>query len=93
MSYPNPREDPVAKAKVIGKVVHYYDKIGVAIVDLASPLKTGDKVKFVKGDDELEQVIDSMQIEKDAVESAKKGAVVGVKVDKPVKEGTVVQAA
>lgn len=82
----------MAKAKVIGKVVHYYDKIGVAIVKLASPLKTGDKVKFVKGDDELEQVIDSMQIEKDVVESAKKGTIVGVKVEKPVKEGTEVQA-
>ncbi|MBN2585482.1 hypothetical protein JXA59_02435 [Patescibacteria group bacterium] len=79
--------------KTIGKVSHYYDKIGVAIIELAGPLKVGDKVKFVKGDAETEQTIDSMQIERAAVESAKKGAVIGIKVDEPVKEGTMVYVA
>ena len=79
--------------KAIGKVSHYYDKIGVAIIELAAPLKVGDKVKFVKGDTETEQIIDSMQIERAAVESAKKGAIIGIKVDEPLKEGTMVYAA
>ena len=77
-------------SKPLGKVSHYYDKIGVAIIELAAPLKVGDKVKFVKGDDETEQAIESIQIERAAVESAKKGAVIGIKVDAPVKEGTIV---
>lgn len=80
----------MAEGKVIGKVTHYYDKIGVAIVELAGALKVGDKVKFVKGDDELDQTIESMQIERAAVDSAKKGDVIGVKVDSPIKEGTTV---
>ena len=83
----------MAEGKTIGKVVHYYDKIGVAIVELSGSLKVGDQVKFVKGDDELEQAIDSIQVEKAAVESAKKGDVVGVKVDSPIKEGAEVIAA
>jgi len=83
----------MAKDKVLGKVIHYYDKIGVAIVEVASPIKTGDAVKFSKGDDELEQKLESMQVEKSAVETAKKGDVVGVKVTEPVREGAVVTAA
>ena len=79
--------------KAIGKVSHYYDKIGVAIIELAAPLKVGDKVKFVKGDTETEQTIDSMQIERATVESAKKGAIIGIKVDEPLKEGTMVYVA
>lgn len=73
--------------KKVGKVTHYYDKIGVAIVDLASPLKLGDTVTFKKGDQELEQKVESMQIEKAAVDKAKKGDVIGLKVEEPVKEG------
>lgn len=80
----------MAEGKVIGKVTHYYDKLGVAIIDLSGALKVSDKVKFVKGEDELEQAIESMQIERATVDSAKKGDIIGVKVDEPIKEGAVV---
>ena len=81
----------MAAKKTVGKVIHYYDKIGVAIIKLGGALKTGDVVKFVKGDDEFEQTIGSMQIEKAAIDSGKKGDVIGVKTDSPTKEGTLVQ--
>lgn len=80
----------MAEGKKIGKVTHYYDKIGVAIIELAGTLKVGDKIKFVRGEDELEQTVNSMQIERAGVESAKKGQVIGVKVDSLIKEGTTV---
>ena len=32
----------------IGKVSHFYDKIGVAIVELDGNLATGDSVRFMK---------------------------------------------
>lgn len=74
--------------KKIGKVTHYYDKIGVAIVDLAGNLKLGDSVTFKKGDDELlTQTVESMQIEKAGVDKAGKGDIIGLKVEEPVKEG------
>jgi len=76
------------KVKPIGKVVHFYDKLGVAIVELGATLKVGDTVKFQRGEQEFEQVVGSLQIEHKDVESAKKGKVVGLKVDEPVKEGT-----
>ena len=72
----------------IGKVTHYYDKIGVAIVELDAALSNGDTVKFVRGGEDLfEQKVESMQIEHKQVDSAKKGDVVGLKADKEIKEG------
>lgn len=72
----------------IGKVTHYYDKLSVAIVDLDATLSVGDKVKFVRGGEDLfEQTVDSIQIEHEKVESADKGKVVGIKTEKEVKEG------
>jgi len=79
--------------KLLGKVTHYYDKIGVAIIELMGTLKVGDTVKFKKGDTETEQTIGSIQIERAAVDSADKGAIVGIKVDQPLKEGTEVHLA
>ena len=72
----------------IGKVTHYYDKIGVAIIELDANLANGDKIKFVRGGEDLfEQEVKSMQIEHDKVDSAKKGDVVGLKADKEIKDG------
>lgn len=72
----------------VGKVTHYYDKIQVAIVELAADLAVGDKIKFVRGGEDIfEQNVDSIQIEHEKKESAKKGDVVGLKVEREVKEG------
>lgn len=69
-------------------VTHYYDKIGVAIVELDSTLGVGDKVKFVRGGEDIcTQTIESIQIEHKKVDSAGKGSVVGLKTDEKVKEG------
>lgn len=79
------------KEKILGKVTHYYDKIGVAIVDLESPMKLGDMVKLARGSEELVQVVSSMQIDHLPVLTAKKGDVIGIKVSRPVAEGSVVK--
>ncbi|HLE48666.1 MAG TPA: hypothetical protein VI819_01405 [Patescibacteria group bacterium] len=72
----------------IATVDHYFDKIGVAILSILTDLKVGDKIKFVRGGEDLfEQTVDSMQVEHANVESAKEGDMVGLKVEKEVKEG------
>lgn len=72
----------------IGKVTHFYDKIGVAIVELDSLLGVGDKIKFARGGEEMfDQIVESIQVEHRKVDSAKKGDVIGLKTDNPVKEG------
>lgn len=73
----------------VGKVTHYYDKLGVAIIDLDSTLSVGDNVKFVRGGEDLfEQKVESIQIEHEKKDTAKKGDVVGLKTNEAVKEGT-----
>ena len=77
--------------KELGKVIHYFDKAMVAVIKLTGGgLKVGENVKFVKGDTEHSQTVDSMQIEHEDIKSAKKEQEVAVKVSSPVKEGTIV---
>ncbi|MBI2012256.1 hypothetical protein HYS91_05845, partial [Candidatus Daviesbacteria bacterium] len=72
-----------------GKVVHYYDKLGVAIIDLVSGgLKVGSEVKFKRGDEEFSQKIESLQVDHQSVDEVKKGDSFGVKVNQPTKVGT-----
>ena len=76
-------------SSLIGKVVHFYDKLGVAIIDLASgSLKVGQEIKFKHGEEESTQKVESLQIEHKEVDSVKKGDSFGIKVDKPTKVGT-----
>jgi len=74
----------------IGKVVHYYDKAMVAVVRLSKGIKVGDTVKMVKGEDNFEMQVDSMQLDHEAIEKGKSGQEVALKVPSPVKEGTTV---
>ncbi len=83
----------VANKDLVGKVIHYYDKIGVAVIKLEKSLKVGDKVKFVHGENSFEQTIESMQLEHVQVEAGKKGHEVAVKVDKEAKSGTLIYLA
>ena len=72
----------------VGTVSHFYDKIGVAIVELGGTLSVGDKIKFSRGGEDLfEQTVESIQIEHEKVESAGKGKVVGLKTKEVVKVG------
>lgn len=73
----------------VGKVTHYYDKLSVAIIDLDGTLSVGDNIKFVRGGEDLfEQKVDSIQIEHEKKDTAKKGDVIGLKTQESVKEGT-----
>ena len=76
----------MAKRK-IGKVVHYYDKIKVAIVELKFGLSHGDEIEINSKFGEFSQKVNSMEIEHKKVKKAKKGDSIGIKVDQKVKEG------
>lgn len=76
--------------KALGKVIHYYDKIGVAVIRLEDKVSAGDMIKVVRGGEEFEEKVASMQIEHESVDSAKKGDEVAIKVSQRTKEGAVV---
>jgi|TARA_Y100000310_G_scaffold144500_1_gene143754 putative protease len=72
--------EQVLELKQIGKVSHYYTKLSVAVVELSSTLKVGDKIRIKGATSNFEQTVDSMQIGKDKIEEAKAGQSVGLKV-------------
>lgn len=93
MFNPN-RLEVIILDKLKGKVIHYYDKLGVAIVDLEDgEIKVGDEVKFKRGNDEFTQKVESLQVDHQSVDSVKQGDSFGLKVDKPTRPGTKVYTA
>lgn len=79
---PAAKKKSLPKLKTLGRVVHYYDRIGVVIVEVAAPIAVGDMVRFRHGDDDFTETVTSMQFEHQPVAKAKKGDVVGMKVSK-----------
>lgn len=75
------------EGKPIGRVIHYFDKIQVAVVELSDKLKVGDKIRIVGGEIDFEQMIESMEVDHKKIESAKKGDEVGIKVSEKVRDG------
>lgn len=73
--------------KKVGKVTHYYDKIGVAVVELGSSLSVGDTIKITGHENEFTQTVSSMQFDHKDLQKAAKGKDIGLKVDQKVKEG------
>lgn len=73
-------------------MIHFFDKISVAVVALSAPLAVGDKVKFVneKRGINFEQTVESLQLDHKDVSQGTAGTEVATKTDQPVKEGTVV---
>ena len=73
---------------LVGKVTHYFDKIGVAVVEITEgSLSVGDQIEISGRGEEFTQTVESMQVEHQNVETANKGETVGLKVEQPVKEG------
>lgn len=76
------------KLKKIGTISHYYGEIGVAVVELSAPIKVGDEIRIIGGEEtDFTQPIKSIQVDHKKVEKAKKGESVGLKVKKKVRDG------
>jgi len=79
-------EAPVEK-KLVGKVAHYFTKIGVGVIELSDELKVGDRISIEGATTNLQQMVRSMQIEHKDVQSAGAGDAIGLRVDQRVREG------
>ena len=74
----------------IGKVIHFFSRINVAVIEVTDTMLVGDKI-FIKGPTtDIEQTIDSMEIEHKKVKQATAGQSVGMKVDGHVRENDTV---
>jgi putative protease len=73
--------------ELVGKITHYYGKIGVAIVELSSRIAVGDTIAVEGTSTSFQQKIESMQIEHINVKEAGAGDSVGLKVEHETREG------
>ena len=80
-------EETLEEGKLIGKITHYFSKIGVGVIELSDTLKVGDTIRIVGGATDFTQTVESMEIEHEKVKTAKKGQSIGLKVDQKVREG------
>ena len=75
------------KSKKIGKVVHYYGGIKVAIIKFSKNIKAGKEVRFKGATTDFKQAVSSMQFDHKEIRVAKKLKQIGVKVKNRVREG------
>ena len=81
------KEKKAPKEKKVGEIAHYFGKIMVAAIKVKAEIKVGDTLHIKGHTTDFEQVVDSMQIEHQSVQKAKKGDDIGIKVKDHVREG------
>jgi len=71
----------------IGKVTDYFHKIEVAAIDITQgTLSVGDTIHIKGHTTDFTQVVESMQIEHENVQTAKAGDSIGIKVKDHVRD-------
>ncbi len=79
---------PKKVSKPAGIVTHYFDKIKVGVIKLAVPLKEGDEIRIMGGENtDFNQTVKSMQVDHELVKKAAKGKSIGLKVKERVRDG------
>ncbi|MFH1711156.1 MAG: translation elongation factor-like protein [Nanoarchaeota archaeon] len=73
--------------KLIGEVSDFFAHVNAAAIKLSAPLKVGDKIKVKGGENEFEQVVESMQIDRKDIPKAKKGDEVGILLKDKARKG------
>jgi putative protease len=77
--------------EVIGQVTDYFGKVGVAAVQVtAGTLSVGDTIHVKGHTTDLNQSVDSMQLEHQEVQRAEAGQTVGIRVKDRVRRGDTV---
>lgn len=76
--------------KIAGKITHVFRKINVGVVELEDELSVGDRISVEGHSKVFEQIVESMQIDRENVGSANSGDSVGIKFEQHVEEGDVI---
>lgn len=74
----------------VGKIKHFYNKLGVAVLELDKDIHLGAKLRIGKPGSQFDESVSSMQIDHHVVVEAHKGDDVALKVDHKVHEGDLV---
>lgn len=71
----------------IGKVTHFFDKLGVAAIEIEDGcVHKGDHLHIVGHTTDTEVVVDSIEVEHHQIEEACQGQNIGIRVNEHVRE-------
>lgn len=71
----------------IGRVTHYYNRLGVAVLKLSGDIRLGDKILFLGHTTDFIQSVRSMEIDHHRVNWVGAADQVAIKVGQPVRQG------
>ncbi|MFA6333388.1 MAG: hypothetical protein WCX22_10580 [Methanoregula sp.] len=75
---------------MIGRVSHYYPRVGVAAIVLSDHIARGDRIRIHGPHDDLYQTVTSMEYDHNPIEEADPGQDIGILVNERVHEGDLV---
>lgn len=81
---------PELMKKKIGEITHFYTHISVAVVRLDGELRKGDNILIEGSTTHIKQKAESMQINRQDIDVAKKGQEIGLMVKDRAREGDIV---
>lgn len=84
-------EQAEIKEAEVGKITHYYTKMGVAVLELTNEgISVGDTIRIKGYTTDITQQVNSIQLEHENIETAEAGQSVGIKVEEHVRQHDVV---
>ncbi|MBI5025212.1 MAG: translation elongation factor-like protein [Nitrospirae bacterium] len=75
---------------LVGRITHFYKNIGVAAMEVKESLAVGDTIHIKGHTTDLEQKIESIELEHQKIPKADRGQVVGIRVKDHVRENDLV---
>jgi len=68
----------------VGTVTHFFDRLGVAVLQLSQPISVGDTLHFLGHSTDFKEDVASLQIEHRSVTQGQPGEDVAIKVSQRV---------
>ena len=80
----------IEELREVGKVSHFFGRINVAIIDVTETISLGDQILIKGPSTDIEQTVDSMEIEHVKVKQAESGQTIGMKLKYHARENDTV---
>jgi len=75
---------------IVGRVSHYFPRVGVAAVVLSDHIARGDRIHIYGPHDDIHQTVTSMEYDHNPIVEADPGQDIGIRVNTRVHEGDLV---
>ena len=82
-----PKLPPKNSAVLVGDMTHFFSRIQVCVLKMKGEIKVGDKILIKGKSHSFQQPVRSLQIESVDVQAARRGQLVGLKLDQPANVG------